>query len=320
MYFGRLDILFVLFANTTHAITLSFPSNGCVNPTGMDSCMKSSTQSLMTCVSQCGTDPGCVDTNSCGVANNPCVTSCFCQTYAERLNCALSSCWNKVYSCNYQAIALSAVQICPIAVARTIPFYISDNEGPGACSCNVIRLAAVFVSSQHDEIPCISSKTSGTNICNCCRISEIVSVYNENCNTTAPSAISSFGEIQFGDFENCLPTLGSVDCQNDYGFDTNIGPGFVWPQSAQPIGTGALTDKGSVMTSPLSGATLTWTLFPGEQMTAVAAPFDSKAVASGTSKTTATGTAKTSKAWNLQDTSRKLTVALAGLSYMLFLL
>jgi hypothetical protein len=98
MYFFHLFTLLSVFSAATHAVfvDLSFPSNGCVDPTGTDSCTGIASQNLLTCVSQCGTDPSCVNTNSCDIANSPCALSCYCTAHAAKINCALSSCWNKV--------------------------------------------------------------------------------------------------------------------------------------------------------------------------------------------------------------------------------
>lgn len=78
-------------------VNLDFASEGCVDPTGVDSCMSTAAQSLLTCVSRCGVDSDCVNAGTCGpISDNTCVAACFCTTHADRLNCALSGCWNKV--------------------------------------------------------------------------------------------------------------------------------------------------------------------------------------------------------------------------------
>jgi hypothetical protein len=153
--------------------------------------------------------------------------------------------------------------------------------------------------------------------------------YDRYCNTTAPSEIAPLGVIPFNEFATCLPALASVNCPNDYGFEQIES----WEQSVKPTGTGSLTNLGGIMTSPVSGPTLLWSLYSGGAvMTAVAVPFHSIATtgagatkssagaASGTSGNAATGTQKSSNAGTLQDVSRGQVMALVGLLFALVLL
>jgi hypothetical protein len=86
---------FLLFS-AVHAL-FEFPSDGCVAPAALDSCMTKTTQRAATCFSQqCpGVDPDCIKDGSCSSQNLKCLYTCLCTQAQESINCALSSCWNK---------------------------------------------------------------------------------------------------------------------------------------------------------------------------------------------------------------------------------
>jgi hypothetical protein len=193
---------FLLFS-AVHAL-FEFPSDGCVAPAALDSCMTKTTQRAATCFSQqCpGVDPDCIKDGSCSSQNLKCLYTCLCTQAQESITCALSSCWNKashklmphlafkmraalrkiksntstaqVYSCEFQILLIGAYQGCPYA--KELPFWeggTSNLTGPGACSCGLIDIYTTILGAPQQRIACTGP--GQTTVCGCCMASEIVS-------------------------------------------------------------------------------------------------------------------------------------------------
>jgi hypothetical protein len=79
-------LVFISLAST--AWTSNFSTTGCVDAAGTATCFQKSIADVTAgCKTACASNP-----------NGDCLIACLCEGYKERINCALSSCWNKVGS------------------------------------------------------------------------------------------------------------------------------------------------------------------------------------------------------------------------------
>lgn len=172
----------------------SFPSAGCADPEGTDTCFqKTLTISTEACNQLCGS---CSDPTTCSNRSIHCLDGCVCVEYQEYVNCALSYCWNKVYSCEYQQLVIDAANICPIAAPKTIPYFGTTNfTVPGACSWTLSNFYEVFVSSAGGLCVGHSSSPQESEICSCCGASEAVSLYYNGCSGMSPDAFAPSAHI-----------------------------------------------------------------------------------------------------------------------------
>ncbi|KAG9529066.1 hypothetical protein KCU93_g3867, partial [Aureobasidium melanogenum] len=66
-----------------------------------------------------------------------------CSGLQNRVDCALTNCWNRVYSCDYQQLLLAYNETCndPDPDSNTpalqLPFYPAPADAAGECSCNL---------------------------------------------------------------------------------------------------------------------------------------------------------------------------------------
>lgn len=89
-------LLFLSLSTSSLAITLT--KEGCVDPTGFATCKSAATSVAATCLAKnCAGEGQCTDENNCDSTDANCVTSCVCAAYEAWINCALESCWNKVW-------------------------------------------------------------------------------------------------------------------------------------------------------------------------------------------------------------------------------
>jgi hypothetical protein len=264
---------------------------------------------------KCSSADACSSENACSATAADCTTSCVCPAYGAWLNCALSHCWNEVYSCEYQNLAVHAAGNCPGAgrgVDNTkdadayIPFVPAPANAPAACSCDISwALYRYERTRDYDDRGCTSKVANGTlkgatnDTCDCCAASEAVSTFYNTCPDTAPDAVP-FWDVTIGQdlatlrSAKCIKALAGVDCHADIGFRIPgiNGGGFYNASSLPQNGTATLSDMtGSTIASPLGGPTLVWKLGNAttfSDMTAVAV--SATATPSGTSSSSATGT------------------------------
>jgi hypothetical protein len=145
-----------LAANAT-AVT----SDGCLDPTSFNACL----QTAQTDRNQC------VVVGSAGLDVQDALVACGDVFTEAQINCYLSDCWNKVYSCEYQVLAIEALSdfVAPLSV----PFFPAPDNAPGGCSCNLGKLlTTVNAYHNHTETECAFSSTmntvAGIGACNCC--------------------------------------------------------------------------------------------------------------------------------------------------------
>lgn len=188
----KFTLLFMAFARMVFSDAFNFPTAGCVDEAGTTACLAQADSAM---AASCSTVCGCTDPFTCSHASDACLAGCVCVATQTYLNCVLSSCWNKVcyalarqkpsltqsdvqvYSCEYQTLAVDAVNICPIAVPAGIPYFLSNPNQPGSCSCELSALWAASTAAPLTALNCtkINFKAAASQQCACCAVEESIS-------------------------------------------------------------------------------------------------------------------------------------------------
>ena len=205
------NILFRLFAFqivlAKVVSAFAFNSSRCADPPGFDSCWnRADANAIATFKAHC-TNGTCTGVNDCFTSDVACAKLTVCVAYTEWIGCALNHCWNrvsnpayfpvnslqnKVYNCEYQHLAIRAMENCPIA--DQLPPYVPAPAGaPGYCSCNIGFVFAEHLKMNRPDAPgellqctntIASLKAAGTcepncdnedRICRCCADSSATS-------------------------------------------------------------------------------------------------------------------------------------------------
>ena len=125
----------------------------------------------------------------------------------------------------------------------------------------------------------------------------ICSFFN-SCPDTDPAQVPFFDKLGYQGLQtpNCMTNLtSSVDCTAlPFNFTDAPGPAnatdtFYIADTLPPNGTQALSDNPGDLTTPISGETLTWSLFNGGTTIATAVPYNAQAAASTTAGAAASG-------------------------------
>ncbi|GAB7354895.1 hypothetical protein MBLNU459_g5531t2 [Dothideomycetes sp. NU459] len=239
-------------ADDTDATTIS--SAGCVAPSDFEDCLNGAVTSETQCVAEFE-GGGAEETADCGIIY-----------YIDQMQCYMESCWNKVYSCEYQALVFEYQSERALTVPEEVPFWPAPDGAPGGCSFPRAR-ASVNV--------------------------ELASFYGICPTTDLDDLIGSFiadieqYETTLG--RTCADVLASTNCLTDWGFGSAYGGVYPDPAvSLPPNGTEPLYTTAGSLTSPPGGATLTWSLL-GAVRTAIASPYNAK----NAQATTAAGSAAT---------------------------
>lgn len=149
------------------------PPDGCIDPQGLADCNTRATNHIPECVANlCNADnipcfgqPGCQQQAIC-------LNSCECTGYQSSLVCAMTSCWNKAASCEYQALAISALRQCPDLMAP--PYFPPQDSDAGQCSCQLGTLDLLVEQTLPEGLTsCQASLQQGDNLdastqCGCC--------------------------------------------------------------------------------------------------------------------------------------------------------
>ncbi|KAJ5747270.1 uncharacterized protein N7511_008966 [Penicillium nucicola] len=249
----------------------------------------------------------------CG-GNGNCIVDCGCTSHQKYINCMAETCWNQVYSCEYQLFVQQYFAICPSA-SEPIPFWPAPANAPNRCSCDLGKVLQTTLSSRNEQTQCmrnvtdrlssdvtdLSNLSNGLDIagrasdCACCGASASISAAYEICPHTKPTlAGADLWPIFFpNDSENenlynSLPNWNwawsssscsrmNTDSCRDLGFsDTDK---FYRPGDFPDNGTSTLRNVGGTITAPPSGTVLTWSQ-SSTTYTVSATGYDSKAVAS----------------------------------------
>jgi hypothetical protein len=242
-------------------------------------------------VNRCAGTGSCTDENNCSSTAALCVRDCVCDAYASWFNCALTSCWNQIYSCEYQNLAMHAHENCPGAgvgplntddVDGYIPYSPAPANAPGGCSCDISFVYYRHYTATANAKVCEARVTNGSSEavdrCRCCAASEQVSSFYNTCPSTSPASYPLFNvtiedSLRLLSTQTCRTALAGFDCRRA-GFQKPgiSGGNFLTADTLPSNGTQTISNTGNAITSPVSGPTLVWKLgerFPN--MTAVAA-------------------------------------------------
>ncbi|KAI5211447.1 hypothetical protein AUEXF2481DRAFT_25826 [Aureobasidium subglaciale EXF-2481] len=209
----------------------------------------------------------------------------FCLGTEERIKCALTSCWNRVYSCDYQQLLMTYNTSCSDAfdegVVLDLPFYPPPAKAAGECSCNINALVTSLEKSGTDGyIQCMEEiqKERGetddeeeqpTPDCDCCFYGIAAATTYDTCPDADPGPIvlnalqqqyiDSTRRGNNNSLSQCASRLANFNCV-DYGFTEYANNASDYARLT-PLhsATGTFSDVNGVLTSPVSGATYTWT-------------------------------------------------------------
>lgn len=168
----RLTLL-PLFSTAALAATgsVTLTSTGCADASGFESCQKQANDQLSSCIAQAKKDNSQTELLACG-----------CQNYVDNYNCYSTSCWNRVWECEYQEYILDYFLSCPIA-KLPVPYFPAPNKAPDACSCNLGKVFLAIQDAIQETTTCSNNANSGdaaSNVqqiqgCECCEISGALS-------------------------------------------------------------------------------------------------------------------------------------------------
>ncbi|CEJ89645.1 hypothetical protein VHEMI05476 [[Torrubiella] hemipterigena] len=235
--------------------------SGCADDAGFSSCQKEANEHLDKCL-QTAKANGNTKTE---------ILSCGCTFYTENINCAATSCWNKVYECNYQIFVTGFLANCPVAKAP-IPYFPIPAGAQDACSCNLGKIFLETSLAIQESATCSNSAKGGdasANVqiiqgCICCEISAALSSIVATCPDTDPNLVGleAAHTLQTNmntPFNSCGKYLSSFDCVSQLGFQKIGGGSFYTPNNLPAFGKQPLTNTGGSVTTPGNGPSFRWT-------------------------------------------------------------
>ncbi|KAI4852118.1 hypothetical protein E4T44_01701 [Aureobasidium sp. EXF-8845] len=241
----------------------------------------------------------------------------YCFGMQNKIDCALTNCWNRVYSCDYQQLLLSYNYTCSVDLDKDgpgldLPFYPAPANAAESCSCDLKKMdnnldfdddwdtCAGKVRKQLSEE---DYEHQAFPDCDCCAYGAYAAGVWDTCKDADPNYIildwAKFDFIDDHDNGNnnslaqCSSRLQNFNCV-DYGFSAY---GVNASDFAKPTplhsATGTWSDTNGILTAPVSGTTYTWTAW-NETFTGTAASVEAMATrsASTTGQTTSSATGK----------------------------
>ncbi|KAI5195603.1 hypothetical protein E4T39_08146 [Aureobasidium subglaciale] len=207
----------------------------------------------------------------------------------NRIDCALTNCWNRVYSCDYQQLLLSYNTTFFLlsgedGPALNLPFWPAPTDAAESCSCNLNKLnddlptndaysicrdKVQFERGDPDDL-----EERPTPDCDCCSMVHMrLGDAWDLCKDQDPGYIvlNYLKEAYIDDdslsnnnsLAQCSSRLQDFNCV-DYGFSIY---GVNASDYARPTplhsATGTWSDTNGILTAPVSGATYTWTAWNG---------------------------------------------------------
>lgn len=163
---------FSLFAAHVAASSLlvgNLTSTNCADVSAFQQCQNNAVEKSNACFSKAG---GSVEAQQ----------ACACETYIMNYNCYATSCWNRVWECEYQSYIISYLLYCPTA-KLPVPYFPIPDGAPDACSCNFGKIYQAITDSVNQGATCMKNVNSqGLNplklaACGCCEISGMQSRY-----------------------------------------------------------------------------------------------------------------------------------------------
>ncbi|KAK6000704.1 hypothetical protein QM012_003429 [Aureobasidium pullulans] len=217
-----------------------------------------------------------------------------CYGLQNRIECALTNCWNRVYSCDYQQLLLAYNETCPdqgpSAKSPTLelPFYPPPADAAGECSCNLKTVSESLESPFDGFQTCLQKVHQEDGVtddendqytyfgkpapqCDCCVYGAVAAALWDTCPSQNPGFIALdtvkqlyidtaiiAGNITLAECPSILSNK-SFSC-SDYGF-ANYGKNASDYAKPTPLhsATGTWSEVNGILTSPVSGPTYTWT-------------------------------------------------------------
>ncbi|KAL3495882.1 hypothetical protein BJX62DRAFT_233142 [Aspergillus germanicus] len=251
--FSVLAGLCISTVSAADAITPS--SDGCVDRSGMDKCLTTAENQL----GDCGEDAeGDIQLQACMLTYD-----------ISLLGCYIESCWNKVYSCEYQLVAIDFLSRQYPPPEDPLPFWPPPDNAPGGCVCNFGKIYDGLLSSldllQSTCNQYITS-VSSLQMCQCCGWSAALSAFYGTCpgydlTNYGLSGIASTAATTEQMTGTC-PDLTSSICEGKFGiesFDDGVYPDPAnLPDPGSKVPT--TTQGPGPLTSPPGGETMTVTV------------------------------------------------------------
>ncbi|KAF3397803.1 hypothetical protein F1880_005650 [Penicillium rolfsii] len=281
-------------------------SSACVAESVYSDCNRNVANTWRSCINNCNGDGNCI-------------VDCGCTAHQQYINCMAQSCWNQVYSCEYQLFVQQYFAVCPNAV-EPIPFWPAPDDAPNRCSCSLGKVLANTLSARNDQASCVENITNQAlnnipdlsnlgNIpdiartatdCACCGASASMSSAWEVCPNTIPTLAGAdlwplFFPSNFPNLYTSIPNfvwsgcddvLSNTDCTK-LGF-SDANNKFYKPGDFPSNGTSTLHNVAGTVTAPPSGTVIIWSQ-ASATYTVTATGLGQKVVV-GASQTSGTGT------------------------------
>ncbi|THZ14009.1 hypothetical protein D6C91_07550 [Aureobasidium pullulans] len=207
-----------------------------------------------------------------------------CTGLQNRVQCALTNCWNRVYSCDYQQLMVAYNTSCSDEATLSLPFFPPPADAAEVCSCNLNNVVNDFekassgwprcVQKVQDENGITDDDDSGEDFptpgCDCCYYGVVAAAMYDTCpdQNPGPIALDLVRQIYIeqnptgnNSLEQCVSRLasGNFSC-TDYGFNLygNNATDYAKPTPIHSV-TGNFSDINGILKTPVSGATYTFT-------------------------------------------------------------
>ncbi|EEU36014.1 uncharacterized protein NECHADRAFT_49773 [Fusarium vanettenii 77-13-4] len=203
----------------------------CVDPSGMKKCVEKVDAE----------QPNCVKT-VCPDREKECLPdTCLCAGSISQMDCALTHCWDQakkqVYSCEYQETVEWVLKTCDEQPEEGFPFYPAPVDAPNSCSCNKAKVVETVGKVLEEQNDCEGGASDAWE-----RLSPA-----ELKAKVAPACCK---------FDN-----GTCHTEYNYTLPGNNDAKFYEPGEFPKNGTHTtMTNLAGTITSPISGATFTWTM------------------------------------------------------------
>ncbi|CAI7668417.1 unnamed protein product [Penicillium pancosmium] len=207
-----------------------------------------------------------------------CVSPCGAERAGSQIDCIASSCWNQVYSCEYQLTVEDFISLYQKEYLDDIPFWPPPDKAPGGCSCNTGKVRKKELQIENHLTACLDNTTNLDSMeddlddhdkyvmaCQCCAESAVRSTIYDTCPNTRPSIIDAdywFGRLlDEEDWSSCRSAFDDYNCAGDLGFGAEDAGGvqkYYKPGEFPKNGTETLYNTNGVISTPISGASFTW--------------------------------------------------------------
>ncbi|KAJ5657554.1 uncharacterized protein N7484_001203, partial [Penicillium longicatenatum] len=218
------------------------------------------------CYNSCNGDKTCME-SQCPNLGIDCMSACSCVQAVDQIDCIAE----------YQQTIEDVLNLCVKPDMDQLPFWPPPDDAASGCSCNIAKvdkkellIAAQMTTCTNnetnlDQMSSVDAITDYGQACLCCAESAIVSTIWDTCPNTKPALLDVDGWnntlLEPNGWASCGEYLDAYDCAGDLGFGAEDAGGtttFYKPGGLLKNGTGTLYNTGS-LTTPVSGATFTWT-------------------------------------------------------------